>query len=43
VDGSRVVSAISGVPRDSEDRPKEKVVLEKVEVFRVGPPPKPRK
>ncbi|MCL6545599.1 MAG: peptidylprolyl isomerase [Bryobacteraceae bacterium] len=43
VDGSRVVSAISGVPRDSEDRPKEKVVLERVEVFRVGPPPKPRK
>lgn len=43
VDGSRVVSAISGVPRDSEGRPKEKVVLEKVEVFRVGPEPKPRK
>ncbi|MGQ9632660.1 MAG: peptidylprolyl isomerase [Bryobacteraceae bacterium] len=43
VDGSRVVSAISGVPRDSQDRPKEKVVLEKVEVFRVGPAPKPRK
>jgi len=43
VDGSRVVSAISGVPRDSEDRPKEKVVLENVEIFRVGPEPKPRK
>jgi peptidyl-prolyl cis-trans isomerase A (cyclophilin A) len=43
VDGSRVVSAISGVPRDADERPKEKVVLEKVEVFRVGPEPKPRK
>lgn len=43
VDGSRVVSAISTVPRDADDRPRDPTKIVNIEIFRVGPEPKPRK
>jgi peptidyl-prolyl cis-trans isomerase A (cyclophilin A) len=39
VDGMKVVQKIVAVPRDANDRPKTPVVIENVQVFRVGPEP----
>jgi len=39
VDGMAVVQKIVGVPRDAADRPKTPVLLQDVQVFRVGPEP----
>ena len=39
LDGMKVVQKIVSVPRDSNDRPRTPVVLQTVQVFRVGPEP----
>jgi len=39
VDGMKVVQKIVAVPRDANDRPKTPVVIENVQIFRVGPEP----
>jgi len=39
VEGLELVGKIARVPRDANDKPRTPVVLEKVEVYRVGPEP----
>jgi peptidyl-prolyl cis-trans isomerase A (cyclophilin A) len=39
VDGQNLVGKIGGVPRNASDRPLTPVVLEKVEIFRIGSEP----
>ncbi len=39
VDGFPLVGKIARVARDANDRPKTPVVLQNIQVFRVGPPP----
>jgi peptidyl-prolyl cis-trans isomerase A (cyclophilin A) len=39
VDGMKVVQKIVAVPRDANDKPKTPVVIESVQIFRVGPEP----
>lgn len=39
LDGMKVVQKIASVPRDANDRPRTPVVLQTVQVFRVGPEP----
>ncbi len=39
LDGMKVGQKIASVPRDANDRPKTPVVLQTVQVFRVGPEP----
>jgi peptidyl-prolyl cis-trans isomerase A (cyclophilin A) len=43
VDGLNLVGKIARVPRDANDKPRTPVVLENIQVFRVGPEPEPPK
>ena len=41
VSNQSLVHKITAVPRDAADKPRTPVVLQNVQVFRVGPEPKP--
>jgi len=43
VDGMNVAQKIAQTPRDANDKPRTPVVLQSVQVFRVGPEPKAKK
>jgi hypothetical protein len=43
VDGMNVAYKIVQTPRDANDKPRTPVVLQSVQVFRVGPEPKAKK
>jgi cyclophilin family peptidyl-prolyl cis-trans isomerase len=43
IEGQDVVSKIARVPRDSNDKPRTPVIIQKVVIQREGPPPEPAK